>query len=887
MDSPFHFKEHQEHRRNLAEDSVSYAIFLSPTYTTAQLDAKTANGDQVPRVSIESLHMAKTLIGSIVNELAKDYIWHKDAFSLGIFSSTNGLQSQPFLKGETRFGDCLDDEWMVVFLLREISRRIPGSIIKVYDNDGEFLLIEAADYIPSWLDPDNSDNRVFIFDGELHIIPIALTKEEKNSFPVTIGSRIKSPKLQDAMDIIRTSNKSEQLEDTPGTQKNISVAPVRFTTLANPKIQQAAFGPLAVNTHDGSKNFAEKKIKEQRHYARCRIPVDIARILTEKPELITRACEAFYARDSAAMAACSRMKKFLPTTLTGSAAADARKNVPFITTSVCFTRTCYAQMMGQQFQPPKSFDGIVPPPGVEDPKAIKEAELGMKVTCGFEILCSPEYPGDFGFKSGHEIPLEVPSTKDAAPLGAGAASSFHGHGYHPVEEIERILSSKIDDTDVARFQSDRKDDDDSWMNVDIQVLEDMMQARSSFGGAAAAAGASDTDKPASKDALDMQAMIDKFGEFIQEGQGGVEGAEFLDEQSDKDDDSAEDDDENDGDSEQEEVEREDSDDEDGDNEDDEDIFASDYEDRVANKRAAKKKRNRFMFGDEPMSFDNGAATHSTTEAGVSTSGEGTSSSSVPASAPAGDKASRNLALDHNKFKDILVRTFGVPLPRGHHSATGGDGESSNESDNEDLDDQDLKTYMAELDAELSGTKVGQSFEKMEEPSFSAKQPPKVSSVSDKGKRVIRDNTTPSPKVKREPPKVEMSVEDMLREHTARSRRGFSRQGLLPATAGGGQYGYDPASLALEDDGTDDDIDDDDEMSRKQEARITALPSDDEDNHESDGISESREVVDVDLNLAKNLLESFKSQGGLPGPGGNLLSRLGVVLPRDEESDEEK
>lgn len=49
---------------------------------------------------------------------------------------------------------------MVVFVLREISKRIPGSIVRVQDNDGEFLLIEAADYIPSWLDPDNSDNRV-------------------------------------------------------------------------------------------------------------------------------------------------------------------------------------------------------------------------------------------------------------------------------------------------------------------------------------------------------------------------------------------------------------------------------------------------------------------------------------------------------------------------------------------------------------------------------------------------------------------------------------------------------------------------------------------------------------------------------------------------------
>lgn len=31
---------------------------------------------------------------------------------------------------------------------------------RVEDNDGEFLLIEAADYLPKWLNPDSSQNRV-------------------------------------------------------------------------------------------------------------------------------------------------------------------------------------------------------------------------------------------------------------------------------------------------------------------------------------------------------------------------------------------------------------------------------------------------------------------------------------------------------------------------------------------------------------------------------------------------------------------------------------------------------------------------------------------------------------------------------------------------------
>lgn len=31
---------------------------------------------------------------------------------------------------------------------------------RVEDNDGEFLLIEAADYLPKWLNPESSENRV-------------------------------------------------------------------------------------------------------------------------------------------------------------------------------------------------------------------------------------------------------------------------------------------------------------------------------------------------------------------------------------------------------------------------------------------------------------------------------------------------------------------------------------------------------------------------------------------------------------------------------------------------------------------------------------------------------------------------------------------------------
>lgn len=61
--------------------------------------------------------------------------------------------------------------------------------------------------------------------------------------------------------------------------------------------------------------------------------------------------------------------------------------------------------------------------------------------------------------------------------------------------------------------------------------------------------------------------------------------------------------------------------------------------------------------------------------------------------------------------------------------------------------------------------------------------------------------------------------------------------------------------------------------RREETRQA---NEDTDDDESDG------EIDIDFNLAKNLLESFKSQAGMAGPGGNLMGMMGMHLPRDED-----
>lgn len=64
------------------------------------------------------------------------------------------------LRGRTEFGDSIEDEWVIVYILRELTRNFDDLWVKVTDSDGEFLLVEAAATLPSWLEPEVANNRV-------------------------------------------------------------------------------------------------------------------------------------------------------------------------------------------------------------------------------------------------------------------------------------------------------------------------------------------------------------------------------------------------------------------------------------------------------------------------------------------------------------------------------------------------------------------------------------------------------------------------------------------------------------------------------------------------------------------------------------------------------
>lgn len=86
----------------ISEDTVQYRLY-PPQQST-------------DKVSVLTL---AAVLKSYADDLLPGFLWHRDPFELKIASDTNGW----VLEGTMRVGDCIDDEWCVVWLLREISKK--------------------------------------------------------------------------------------------------------------------------------------------------------------------------------------------------------------------------------------------------------------------------------------------------------------------------------------------------------------------------------------------------------------------------------------------------------------------------------------------------------------------------------------------------------------------------------------------------------------------------------------------------------------------------------------------------------------------------------------------------------------------------------------------
>ncbi|GAB7361308.1 hypothetical protein MBLNU230_g1365t1 [Neophaeotheca triangularis] len=303
--------------KRLPDDCVEYVLYV--------IDKKLLNDVSATRTRLTQI--LKT-VKELKKDLLQDYIWQRDSFDFRLEgASSTDPSNLAHLKWSLNFGDSIADEWLTVYLLLQLSKKCPDAWIRVYDTDGEFLLIEAANALPKWLNPDTANNRVWISNGHLRLIPIQ------------DGAQSSNLSLENALNFIR--NSPDKL-------------------IVSPFVEEEAFHRI--------KDYP-KAISTSLHHAFVNIPRRLAYLLHVKPASISPAIEAFYLRDPISLKPLVTKDM---TTLTFP--PD-----DLVTVSVTFTKVGYAQLQGQVFEPPPTWLEVA---DLDDPKV----SVGMKLTCGFEML---------------------------------------------------------------------------------------------------------------------------------------------------------------------------------------------------------------------------------------------------------------------------------------------------------------------------------------------------------------------------------------------------------------------------------------------------------------------------------------------------------------------
>ena len=433
--------------KRLPDDCVEYIIHV----INSKLDTAAKIRSRLNQILKASDRLKKNAL--------KDYIWQRDEFELKLYPqvSSDSVDAPPnpdvkgrqYLRGRTNFGDSVADEWLIVYLLLQLSKECSDAWIRVYDTDGEFLLIEAANTLPIWLNPEIAENRVWINNGHLRIIPL----DE--------GATSRNLSLQDALSFIEQQ-------------------PERL--IISPFIEDEAFYrireyPSAIST--------------SLHHALITIPRRLAYILHRNPAYISPAIEAFYIRDPISVRPLS----------TKDISTLHFPPEDFVTVSVKFTKVGYAQLRSQIFDPPPAWTGVIP--RMRDPKA----EMGMKLTCGFEMM------------------LADPQTQDKRAVREIKLL---------LEDMENGEEQLPSDGEIAGWPQTQ--DDEKWLDIDYKDFENELSGRGKKDKDGKATGFGDVSAQEN-----LRKMVSRFEDFLNDDTAGADGVDELDkDDADSDSDSGED-----------------------------------------------------------------------------------------------------------------------------------------------------------------------------------------------------------------------------------------------------------------------------------------------------------------------------------------------------------
>ncbi|KAG5758881.1 hypothetical protein H9Q72_012986 [Fusarium xylarioides] len=437
--------EETNFKNQLPDNCVEYLLF----FIDPQVDVRKQLA-QIENVRKSAIELATTL--------TKDYIWQKDEFNLTL-KNENGLL---YLHGITDYSDAVEDEWLIVYILRELSKSHPNLWIRVFDTDGEFLLVEAANVLPRWLNPEIDNNRAWINKGSLLLIPV---KDEE-------GLRARNIELPDAVQVIKTK---------------------RDALVHSGFVEAEAFYRL--EKYPG-------QISESLHHSLITIPRKLAYILHSLPKSVAPAVEEFYLRDPIAL-----KRVISPTQPLTFPPED------LITVSVRFSKVLFAQLRSQRFDAPPSWGEVLrkaqkEAPSGEADTVMARLDIGMKLTCGFEMLAAKAEKSKI--RVVRELAIEL---EDLAEDGNEALPS---------------------DEDIKSWKDHDRDDSEAWMDINYQDFEKELDGKRENASSNSKSGFGDSNTQS-----DLRKIVSRFEAFLNDDSAGMDGAELDEMDYDDDDDDNE------------------------------------------------------------------------------------------------------------------------------------------------------------------------------------------------------------------------------------------------------------------------------------------------------------------------------------------------------------
>lgn len=192
-----------------------------------------------------------------------------------------------------------------------------------------------------------------MYGGSVHLIPIASSPSSLTPLPTGV------PSIMDAVNTIT------RLPDH---------------TKASPNVQSAVQVKI---------NGFPSKISREQHIAHAYVPVGVAALLREYPTLVAPAVHAFCKRDAVDNKSLRVMRHFPPETR--------------VMTAVRFSKALYAQMVANRYTPDVRTGWDLPLP---THSSYKTNDLGMKLACGFELLVCT---------AGGVTPVSTPTSGPSSP----------------------------------------------------------------------------------------------------------------------------------------------------------------------------------------------------------------------------------------------------------------------------------------------------------------------------------------------------------------------------------------------------------------------------------------------------------------------------------------